>query len=129
MFKGLGNIASLVKQAQTMGPKMQEAMEALKNRTVTGTSGGGMVTVHADGIGNILRIEIDPLLEQKNDMEMIKGLSSRGNQPGDRQTKTTAHGSHAGGHRGFAAAWKYGRHAEELHGAPGRKRLDRANRN
>ncbi len=74
MFKGLGNIASLVKQAQTMGPKMQEAMDALKKRTVTGTSGGGMVTVHADGIGNILRIEFDPVLEQKNDMEMIKDL-------------------------------------------------------
>lgn len=74
MFKGIGNIASLVKQAQTMGPKMQEAMEALKTRTVSGTAGGGMVTVHADGIGNILSVEIDPLLEEKKDIEMIKDL-------------------------------------------------------
>ena len=45
MFKGLGNIASLMKQAQTMGPKMQEAMDELKTKQVTGTAGGGMVTV------------------------------------------------------------------------------------
>lgn len=74
MLKGLGNIASLVKQAQTMGPKMQEALEALKTRRVTGTAGGGMVTVHADGVGNILSVEIDPILEEKKDIEMIKDL-------------------------------------------------------
>jgi DNA-binding YbaB/EbfC family protein len=74
MFKGIGNIASLVKQAQTMGPKMQEALEALKTRRVSGTAGGGMVTVHADGVGNILSVEIDPILEEKKDLEMIKDL-------------------------------------------------------
>lgn len=74
MLKGLGNIASLVKQAQTMGPKMQEAMEVLKTKKVSGTAGGGMVTVHADGIGNILSVEIDPILEEKQDLEMIKDL-------------------------------------------------------
>ena len=57
-----------------MGPKMQEALEALKDRQVTGTAGGGMVTVHADGIGNILKVEIDPILEEKQDFEMIKDL-------------------------------------------------------
>ena len=41
MLKGLGNIAALLKQAQSMGPKMQEATEKLKNETVTGTAGGG----------------------------------------------------------------------------------------
>jgi DNA-binding YbaB/EbfC family protein len=74
MFKGLGNIASLMKQAQTMGPKMQEAMDQLKNKTVVGTSGGGMVSVVANGAGPILEIKIDPVLTEKNDLEMVTDL-------------------------------------------------------
>ena len=74
MFKGLGNIASLMKSAQTMGPKMQEAMEELKSKQVTGSAGGGMVTVHANGVGAITRIEIDPVLAEKNDLEMVTDL-------------------------------------------------------
>lgn len=74
MFKGIGNIASLMKQARTMGPKMQEQMEQLKTIQVCGTSGGGMVKVHANGGGQILSVEIDPALAEKNDLEMIKDL-------------------------------------------------------
>ena len=74
MFKGLGNIASLLGQARTMGPKMQEAMEELKHKTVTGSSGGGMVTVVANGAGQVVSVKIDPVLVEKNDMEMVSDL-------------------------------------------------------
>jgi DNA-binding YbaB/EbfC family protein len=74
MLKGIGNIAALMKQAQTMGPKMQEQMELLKSKQVVGTSGGGMVTVHANGAGQILKVEIDSTLAEKNDVEMISDL-------------------------------------------------------
>lgn len=74
MFKGLGNIASLMKQAQTMGPKMQEAMEELKTKQVTGSAGGGMVTVVANGVGNILSVNVDSVLTEKNDLEMVTDL-------------------------------------------------------
>ncbi|MFT5301469.1 MAG: DNA-binding YbaB/EbfC family protein [Mariniblastus sp.] len=74
MFKGLGNIASLMKQAQTMGPKMQEQMELLKTKQVTGSAGGGMITVLANGAGQILKVEIDPTLAEQNDVEMISDL-------------------------------------------------------
>lgn len=74
MFKGIGNIASLMKQARTMGPKMQEQMEQLKSKQVCGMSGGGMVKIHANGAGQILSVDIDPLLAEKNDIEMIKDL-------------------------------------------------------
>ena len=57
-----------------MGPKMQEQMEQLKAVQVCGSSGGGMVKVHANGGGQVLRVEIDPALEEKNDLEMIKDL-------------------------------------------------------
>lgn len=74
MLKGIGQIASLMKQAQTMGPKMQEQMEQLKSQQVSGTAGGGMVTVHANGAGMILRVEIDSALAEKNDLEMVTDL-------------------------------------------------------
>jgi len=77
MFKGLGglgNIAALMKEAQNIGPKMQEVAEKLKQERVTGTAGGGMVTVHASGQGQVLSIEFDSVLTEKADMEMVKDL-------------------------------------------------------
>ena len=77
MFKGLGNlgnIACMIKQAQEMGPKMQEAQEKLKQLSVTGTAGGGMVTVHADGLGTVTKIEVDPVITEKADFEMLLDL-------------------------------------------------------
>ncbi|MEM7783000.1 MAG: YbaB/EbfC family nucleoid-associated protein [Planctomycetota bacterium] len=74
MFKGLGNIASLLGQARTMGPKMQEAMEKLKDEKVIGSAGGGMVSVEANGAGQILSVQVDPVLAEKNDLEMVTDL-------------------------------------------------------
>ena len=33
-----------------------------------------MVTVQANGLGHILSVEIDPVLQEKNDFEMIRDL-------------------------------------------------------
>lgn len=74
MFKGLGNIASLIKQAQNLGPRMEEISAELQAKKVTGSAGGEMVTVHANGLGQILKVEIDPILEKQNDFEMVKDL-------------------------------------------------------
>ena len=70
MFKGLGNFASVLRQAQEVGSKMQEINEQLKSKRVTGSTGGGMVEVEANGQGEILRLKIDPTL----DREMIEDL-------------------------------------------------------
>ena len=74
MLKGLGNIAALMSQARTMGPKMQEAMEQLKTKQVSGSAGGGMVTVTANGASQITEVKIDPVLAEKNDLEMVTDL-------------------------------------------------------
>lgn len=74
MFKGLGNIASLLKEAQNIGPKMEQVTAELKEKRVTSSAGGGMVTVHANGLGHILKIEIDPVLIEKGDVEMVADL-------------------------------------------------------
>lgn len=74
MFKGLGNIASLMKNAQNIGGKMGEIGEELKGKRVSGSAGGGMVTVEANGLGQILSVKLDPVLVEKQDAEMIQDL-------------------------------------------------------
>lgn len=74
MFKGLGNLASLMKNAQNIGGKMGEISEELKGKRVTGSSGGGMVTVEANGLGHILSVKFDSVLIEKNDTEMMQDL-------------------------------------------------------
>ena len=74
MLKGLGNIATLMKQAQEMGGKMQEMQEQLKQQRVIGTAGAGLVEVEMNGHGEVLRLKIDPTLVAKADGEMIEDL-------------------------------------------------------
>ena len=75
MLKGLGNLANLasvIKQAQQMGGKMQQVADVLKTRRAEGTAGGGLVSVEVNGLGELLRCTIDPSLS--NDREMIEDL-------------------------------------------------------
>ncbi|QDS97724.1 YbaB/EbfC family nucleoid-associated protein [Adhaeretor mobilis] len=77
MLKGLGNLANLpgmLKQAQEMGGKMQQLGEQLKEKRVTGSSGGGMVEVEANGIGEVLAVRLDPSLVEKQDQELLEDL-------------------------------------------------------
>ena len=71
MFKGLANIATLLRQAQQMGTKMQGVSEQLKTQRASGSAGGGMVQVEVNGLGEVLRLTIDPAL---SDREMIEDL-------------------------------------------------------
>ncbi len=74
MFKGLGNIASIMKQAQNMGGRMQAINDELKGKKVTGSAGGGMVEVEVNGLGEAIRVTIEPSLVEKSETEMIEDL-------------------------------------------------------
>ena len=74
MFKGLGNIASLMKQAQEMQGRMKDAQENLGRIQVQGSSGGGMVTVEATGQQKVLSCRIDKSLWDSGDQEMLEDL-------------------------------------------------------
>jgi nucleoid-associated protein EbfC len=74
MFKGLGNLSSMLKQAQEMGGKLQSLNEELKKRRVIGRSGADLVEVEANGIGQVLRVTIDPGLIERRDREMLEDL-------------------------------------------------------
>jgi len=74
VFKGLSNIASLMRQAQQMGGKMQEISERLRAERATGAAGGGMVEVEVNGLGEVLSVKIEPSLFESGDREMIEDL-------------------------------------------------------
>jgi nucleoid-associated protein EbfC len=77
VFKSLGNLAnigSLMKQAQEMGGRMQAIQDELKTKRATGNSGGGLVEVEVNGLGEALAVRIDPSLFEKGEREMIEDL-------------------------------------------------------
>ena len=74
MFKTFGNLATLIRQASSMGGKMNEINDQHKGQRVLGTAGGGMVTVEANGLGDVLKVSIDNTLVDSRDAELIEDL-------------------------------------------------------
>lgn len=68
------DIMKILQQAQEMQGKMQKMQEELQAMTLTGTSGGGMVTVDVNGQGTIKRVKIDPSVVNPADVEMLEDL-------------------------------------------------------
>ena len=61
----------MLEQAQEMQKKMADAKESLKNISVEGESGGGVIKVILNGNGEMISIQIDPkiLAEEKSVIE------------------------------------------------------------
>lgn len=74
MFKGLANLANLMRQAQQMSGKMQALNEQLRSERCSAATGGGMVEVEVNGLGEVMRVKIDPALVARGDREMIEDL-------------------------------------------------------
>ncbi len=74
LFKGISNLAGLLKQAQQVGSRLQQVGEELKTRRAVGQAGGGMVEVEVNGLGQILRLTIDPSLVEMKDRELLEDL-------------------------------------------------------
>ncbi len=70
----MADFMKIMQQAQQMQGKLQQIQEELALRTVSASSGGGMVTVDADGKGQITRIRIDPSIVDAKEVEMLEDL-------------------------------------------------------
>jgi DNA-binding YbaB/EbfC family protein len=68
------DLGSLMKQAQAMQQKLQEAQARLASTTVEGTAGGGMIRLTLAGTGELTTVEIDETLIQPGEGEVIADL-------------------------------------------------------
>jgi DNA-binding YbaB/EbfC family protein len=68
-----GPLGNLMQQAQKMQENMKRAQEELANIEVTGSAGGGMVSVTMNGRHEARRVKIDKTL-LGDDVEMLEDL-------------------------------------------------------
>ncbi len=68
------DIMGMMKKAQAMQAKLQEAQEELGRIEVEGVSGGGMVRVTLTAKGEMRGVAIDPTLLVPSDKEMLEDL-------------------------------------------------------
>ena len=99
---GQPNLQQLMKQAQKMQQQMADAQAELAETEVTGTAGGGLVTVTLTGTGEVTAVKIDPKAVDPDDVETLEDL-----------VLAALHNAHRGGAKadrgedgaGRAAAW------------------------
>ena len=70
----MADFMKLMQQAQQMQTRLQQVQDELEKQSVSATSGGGMVTVTADGKGQVTQVRIDPSVVNASDVEMLEDL-------------------------------------------------------
>jgi len=65
---------NIMRQAQEMQQRMSQVKNELASRTVTGSAGGGMVTVTVNGRNELLDIKVAKEVINPDDQEMLQDL-------------------------------------------------------
>jgi DNA-binding YbaB/EbfC family protein len=68
------DLGSLMKQAQAMQAKLQEAQARLAEAEIEGSAGGGMVRLTLKGSGELARVVIDESLMAPGEAEIVADL-------------------------------------------------------
>ena len=74
MKNPFGNMQNIMKQAQAMQEQMAKVQEQAAAKTVSGTAGGGIVTVTVNGAMQIVGVVMDPEVVKSGDVEMLQDL-------------------------------------------------------
>ncbi|PID75054.1 MAG: YbaB/EbfC family nucleoid-associated protein [Deltaproteobacteria bacterium] len=68
------DIENIMQQARSMQKRMAEIQDSLRNKTLVGSAGGGMVEVRINGQGEILGISIEEVAIDPRESEMLSDL-------------------------------------------------------
>ena len=68
------NMGNLMKQAQKMQKQMEENQKALEEKVFSATSGGGVVSIEANGKKEVVSLKIDPEAVDPEDVEMLEDM-------------------------------------------------------
>lgn len=72
---GMPDMSALIQQAQQMTQQLGEAQARLAESEVTGTSGGGLVTVVLTGSGDVTSLTIKPEAYDATDPDALATIS------------------------------------------------------
>ena len=67
-------LGDIMREAQRLQAEMRRLQEEAKKKTVEASAGGGMVTVIANGGGEIVSIKIERDVVNPDDVEMLQDL-------------------------------------------------------
>ncbi len=81
------DLNSIMQQAKGMQEKMAKIQQDLAQKTITGSSGGGMVTVTVNGQGDVLSIAIENTVIDPAEPEMLQDLIVAATNDGIRKAK------------------------------------------
>jgi DNA-binding YbaB/EbfC family protein len=68
------NFQQILQMGQQVQARLGQLQSELGDKTVTCTSGGGMVAATADGRGRLRELKIDPAVVDPQDVEMLEDL-------------------------------------------------------
>jgi len=74
MFKGMGDMAKMMKTAKDMQEKMGALQEEMGSITVVGESGAGLVRATATAKGELTALDIDPSIFHPDEKEVVEDL-------------------------------------------------------
>lgn len=70
----MGNMNNMMRQAQALQRKLAEAQSELADEEVTGSAGGGMVTVAVSGAGEVRSVTIAPEVVDPDDVDLLADM-------------------------------------------------------
>jgi DNA-binding YbaB/EbfC family protein len=85
-LKGM-DLFNLMKDFQKIKAKIEDMKESLKERTVEGYSGGGMVKVVVTGAQEVVSIDVDDTIWESMDKDTIEDLIAAAVNDGLRKSK------------------------------------------
>ena len=81
------DMLSLMKNVQKIKARIDDLKEELKEKTVEGYSGGGMVKALVTGAQEVVSIQVDPTVWESMDKETIEALIAAAVNDGIRKSK------------------------------------------
>jgi DNA-binding YbaB/EbfC family protein len=70
----MADLSQLIQLGQQMQGRISQLQTELAEQSVTGSAGGGMVKVTADGKGQVRSVHIDPSVFEEGDRELLEDL-------------------------------------------------------
>jgi DNA-binding YbaB/EbfC family protein len=74
MFKGMGDMAKMMKAAKEMQGKVEQMQADMQNLTVVGESGAGLVKATCSAGGEVKALDIDPSIFHPDEKEVVEDL-------------------------------------------------------